>query len=62
VSASAGLGCAIAIAILSLLPGDVRPHTASPKTAEHFAADLGAGLSLVVAASAVLRSRLGSGR
>jgi len=51
VSASArwlAWACAIAIAILSLVPGSERPHTVLPKTAEHFAAYLGAGFFLAL--------------
>lgn len=36
-------GCAVAIAVLSLLPGAARPHTFLPGRAEHFVAYAGAG-------------------
>lgn len=36
----------IAIAALSLVPGELRPHTPAPKEAEHFVAYLGAAVIL----------------
>jgi VanZ family protein len=36
--------CLAAIVVLSLLPGDARPHTGAPGELEHFVAYLGTGL------------------
>jgi hypothetical protein len=33
-----GLFCALAIVVLSLVPGSMRPHTGAPKTIEHLSA------------------------
>lgn len=40
--------CIVAIAILSLLPGQSRPHTGLPGQAEHFIAYAGTGFFLAV--------------
>jgi len=36
--------CVVVIAVLSLVPGEVRPHTGLPGRAEHFIAYAGTGL------------------
>jgi VanZ family protein len=38
----------VVITVLSLLPGDYRPHTGAPGRAEHFAAYAGAGFLLAL--------------
>ena len=40
--------CALAIAVLSLIPGDYRPHTDLPGRAEHFVAYAGTGFFFVL--------------
>jgi len=40
----AAIACCVAIAVLSLLPGDARPHTGFPGKLEHFVAYAGTGL------------------
>lgn len=41
--------CLVAIAALSLVPGDIRPDTGLPKEAEHFLAYAGMGLCVGLA-------------
>jgi VanZ family protein len=50
--------CVFAIIILSLLPGDARPHTGAPGEFEHFIAYLGTGM-FIAARYRSLRGRLG---
>lgn len=40
--------CALTIAVLSLMPGDYRPHTLMPGRAEHFVAYAGTGFFFVL--------------
>jgi VanZ family protein len=56
--AAALWGSLAAIVILSLVPGDARPHTGAPGEFEHFIAYLAAGF-LIVARYPSLRLRLG---
>jgi VanZ family protein len=49
--------CLIAIIVLSLVPGDARPHTGAPGEFEHFVAYLGTGL-FIAARHRTLRGRL----
>jgi VanZ family protein len=41
-------GCLLAIVLLSLLPGHIRPHTGAPGEFEHFIAYFGAGLFISI--------------
>ncbi len=49
--------CLIAIIVLSLVPGEARPHTGAPGEFEHFIAYMGTGL-FIAARYRSLRARL----
>jgi VanZ family protein len=49
--------CLIAVVVLSLVPGEMRPHTGAPGEFEHFIAYMGTGL-FIAARYRSLRARL----